>query len=189
MESPTSNPLVKNTLEGLKRSLARLVHKKAPFTTEMLQAFVQDAEQNDSLVNVHLATMCLLAFAGFLRFDELSNIRPCDLCFEENFVKLYIPKSKTDQLCQGNEVLLAITGSATCPVAMLEKYLVKAKITWNSQLFLFHPIIAAKPARLRGSGKITYSRVREIFKARPAEVSFRGLWPAQFEGWRCHSGG
>ena len=120
MESPTSNPLVKNALEGLKRTLPRPVHKKPPFTTEMLQAIVQNAEQNDSLANKHLATMCLLAFAGFLCFDELSNICPCDLCFEENFAKLYIPKSKTDQLRQGSEVLLVRTGFATCSVAMLE---------------------------------------------------------------------
>ena len=164
IESPTSNPLVKNTLEGLKRALARPVQKKAPFTIEMIQAIVKDTEQNDSLANVRLATMCLLAFAGFLRFDELSNIHPCDLGFEEDYVKLHIPKSKTDQFRQGTEVLLAKTGSATCPVAMLERYLVKAKISLDSQLFLFRPIIAAKPARLRDSGKLTYSRVREIFK-------------------------
>ena len=172
IESPTSNPLVKNALDGLKRTLARPVNKKAPFTTEMLQAIVQDAEQNDSLANVRLATMCLLAFAGFLRFDELSNIHPCDLCFEKDFVKLYIPKSKTDQLRQGNEVLIARTGSTTCPVAMLERYLVKAKITLDSQLFLFRPIIAAKSPRLRSCGKLTYSRVREIFKQKLDQLGF-----------------
>ena len=75
MESPTANPLVKNTLDGLKRILAKPVHKKAPFTTEMLQAIIQDTERNDSLANVRLTTMCLFAFAGFLRFDELSPMR------------------------------------------------------------------------------------------------------------------
>ena len=86
------------------------------------------------------------------------------MSFEQDFVKLYIPKSKTDQLRQGNKVLLARTGSTTCPVAMLEKYQAKAKVSLDSQLFLFHPIVAAKPARLRDLGKLTNSRVREILK-------------------------
>lgn len=39
-------------------------------------------------------------------------------------------------------------------------------------MFLFCPIIAAKPARLRSSGKLTYSRVREIFKQKLDQLGF-----------------
>ena len=45
---------------------------------------------------------------------------------------------------------------------MLEKYIVKANISLDSQLFLFRPIVASKPARLIDSGKLTYTRLREI---------------------------
>ena len=50
IKSPISNLLVKNTLEGLKRALARPVHKKAPFTIEMIQAIVQDAEHGETVI-------------------------------------------------------------------------------------------------------------------------------------------
>lgn len=103
----------------MKRILARPVHKKAPFTIEMMQAIIADTEQNDSLSNVSLATMRLLAFAGFLGFDVLSNICLCHLHFEGDHVKLFILKSKTNQLCEDNKVLLARPSSATYLVAML----------------------------------------------------------------------
>ena len=65
---------------------------------EMLQAMVKDADKNETLTNVRLVTACLLAFAGFLRFDELINIRCCDLVLDQEMLKIHIPRSKTDQL-------------------------------------------------------------------------------------------
>ena len=121
--SATPDPLVQNTMEGLKRILAKPVQKKAPFSVEMLQVIVQDTKKDNSLANIRLAAVCLLAFAGFLRCDELANIRPCDLQFNANCVNIKIPKSKTDQLRQGSEVVIARTRSDTCPVAMLEEYI------------------------------------------------------------------
>jgi len=38
-----------------------------------------------------------------------------------------IPHSKTDQLRKGDEVIIASSGKATCPVAYLERYL---RRTW-----------------------------------------------------------
>ncbi len=45
VSSPTADPLVRVTLEGLKRMCAKPVQKKAPFTIEMLQAIVQDTKK------------------------------------------------------------------------------------------------------------------------------------------------
>ena len=72
--TPTSSPLVQATLEGLKRTLSKPVCKKSPFTVEMLQAIVQDARKADTLSSLRLAAVCLISFAGFLRFDEVANI-------------------------------------------------------------------------------------------------------------------
>ena len=69
--SPASIPFVQSVVEGMKRELAMPIHKKLPFPVEMLKAIADDTKQNCSLVNLRLASACLLAFAGFLRFDEL----------------------------------------------------------------------------------------------------------------------
>ena len=64
--SPTSSPIVQETLQGLKRTLAKPVQKKRPITKEMLAEIIANANNHPSLANIRLATACLLAFSGFL---------------------------------------------------------------------------------------------------------------------------
>ena len=72
------------------------------------------------LSDIRLAASALLAFAAFLRFDELAKLRCWDITFTESAMSVHIASSKTDQYRQGHTVLVARTGNATCPVAMLE---------------------------------------------------------------------
>ena len=172
LTSPAADPLVRVTLEGLKRACAKPIQKKAPFSVEMLQAIVQDSRKNNSLANIRLATVCLLAFAGFLRYDELANIRPCDLQLSSSCVTVKILKSKTDQYRQGSEVVIARTGSDTCPVTMLEEYLRRGAIDLDSKLFLFRPIAGFRGEKLRSSGRLTYTRLRELLKDKLEKLGY-----------------
>ena len=172
ISSPTTSPFIQATLEGLKRALAKPVCKKAPFTVEMLQAVVRDAKETNSLSSLRLAAICLISFAGFLRFDELANIRPCDLEISEDNWTKQIPRSKTDQLRQGNEVVVARTSSETCPVAMLETYIQRGGIQMDSSQKLFRPISNGRCEKLHESGGITYSRMRELLKQKLVELGF-----------------
>ena len=63
-----------STLEGLRRALAKPVTKKEPITLDILKALVADTNKHPTLSNVTLTAACLLAFSGFLRFNELVNI-------------------------------------------------------------------------------------------------------------------
>ena len=78
LDSPSAHPLVKATLAGLQRTLAKPVIKKEPLTSGMIQAVVQDADHSGSLSDMRLATACLLGYAGFLCFNELVNLLACD---------------------------------------------------------------------------------------------------------------
>jgi len=146
--------------------------KKEPFTVEMLRAIVTDAMEERSLADIRLASACLLAFAGFLRYDEVSNIRPCDIKFEAEHITILIPKSKGDQFRQGDEVVIAKTQSITCPVAMLDRYMSIGKIPKESKLFLFRPIVAGRPPKLRDSGKLSRSRLAELLKEKLDKLGF-----------------
>ena len=57
-----TDPFVRATLEGLRRSLAKAVVKKDPVSVGMLEAIVQDAVESGSLSDLRLATACLLIF-------------------------------------------------------------------------------------------------------------------------------
>lgn len=68
---------------------------------------------SSDLSDLRIYCMFSLAFAGFLRFNELVNIRFADLTFFDSHVQ-------TDIFRQGNKLLIARTGKETCPVVCLE---------------------------------------------------------------------
>ena len=162
--SPVADPFVKVTLKGLQRSLAKPTVKKEPITVEMLQAIVVDAQKSSSLSDLWLATVCLLGFSGFLHFSELINFKPCDFELQDDRMRIHIEHSKTDQLRQGDEVLIARTKSDTCPIAMLGCYMLRTGMTWTDHRFLFRPIQKTKKGEMViPSGQISYSCLQDLF--------------------------
>ena len=71
---------------------------------------------NPTLANLRITTFCLLAFAGFLRFDEAIYLRACEIKITTDMARIYLPCSKMDQLRQRNEVLIARSHEDMCPV-------------------------------------------------------------------------
>ena len=53
---------------------------------------------------------------GILQFSELICLRPCDFEASQEMMGIKILQSKTDQLRQGDELVIAKTGNHTCPV-------------------------------------------------------------------------
>ena len=90
VQSLIHSPLVQATAEGLRRLLARPVQKKTPMSVDMLSEIVKDAEAHPCLSNIQLATASLLAFSGFLRLDELIQLRPCDITITEEMMAVKI---------------------------------------------------------------------------------------------------
>ena len=71
--SPSDHLLVKSTLAGAQRLLAHQMTKKEPITVSQLEQLVASkAYAMASLYNIRSVVICLLAFAAFLRFDELA---------------------------------------------------------------------------------------------------------------------
>ena len=126
-------------------------------------------------------------FFWFLQFNELICLRPCDFEISQEMMKIKILKSKTDQLRQGDELLIARTGNRTCPVAMLERYMHRIAMAPDDQRFLFRPIQRTKhDESLRQSGKISYTCLRDLFKTKIADL---GLPPSNFGLHSLRAGG
>lgn len=171
--SPTESTFVKSAVQGLQRKLAKPVVKKLPVTVSMLEAIVDNAERSESLADLRLATACIIGYAAFLRFNELVHIRAKDIKIEEEFMSIQIPSSKTDQLRKGTEVVVSRTRSKLCPVSIIEKYMARTGMLQSDSRFMFRPIIkSVRGEKLRESGCLTYSRLRECFKAKLDELGF-----------------
>ena len=87
-DSPTNHTLPQKVVESAKRRLSHLTSKKLPITPEILQTFFQSLD--GSLVDTRFISMALLAFAGFLRFDELANLKLKDLALHDTHFKLLL---------------------------------------------------------------------------------------------------
>ena len=169
--SPTKEPWVSAALHGLQRKHAKPVTKKKPFTIGMLRAIVEEARRTNFLSDLRLATACLLAYSAFLRFDELSRIRPADISFFEGWISIKINKSKTDQLCRGDQVVVARGDSRLCPVAMLES---QAGMQRAEKGFLFRRITKSRNGeRLRTGDALSYTRLRECLKEKLLQLGYQ----------------
>ena len=184
LSSPAECPFVTSVLDGLRRMLAKPTIKKDPINIEILTAMVEDTRKSESLSNVRLTAACLLAFAGFLRFDELSKLRPVDLKIDDQKMTVVIRSSKTDQLWKGSELVIARTGTTTCPVQMLERYISMGQISKEDTRPLFRPITKSKKGR--ASGNLTYSRMRELLRDKLRQL---GYPPDRFSVHSLRAGG
>ena len=100
---------------------------------------------------------------------------------------LKINSSKTDQYRQGDSLLIARTGQSTCPVAMMERYFVMGGVSSGSSEKLFRGIVHTKQGeKLRASGGISYSRLRELLLEKIAEL---GMDPKLFGMHSLRAGG
>ncbi|XP_062621054.1 uncharacterized protein LOC134282664 [Saccostrea cucullata] len=163
---PCDSALVKTVKEGAVRETSKPVIKKEPITPEHLKTLVSTFGEDGNLYNLRTLCMCLLGFAGFLRFSEIVNIRYSDICIQTNCVEINIVKSKTDVYKTGHKVCIARTFCDTCPVNMLEKFLKLSNADMHSPLFLFRSLSFCKKFqtyKLRSDNRpISYTRAREI---------------------------
>ena len=100
---------LKSTLEGLRRMLAKPKVRKEPVTADMLKAMVEAAGSAPSLTEVRLLAVCLVAFAGFMRCDELIRLRCKDITFNAEGMIINIVSSKTP-VQGGSSLVIARTG-------------------------------------------------------------------------------
>ena len=187
LQPPNASPLVHTTLEGLQRKLAKPKKSKEPITVEMLKAMVEAVGPSPSLTDVRFLAVCLVAFAGFLRCDELIKLRCNDIVFNEQGMVVKIVSSKTDQFREGASLVIARTGTSTCPVGMMERYYTMAGLVPASPEKLFRAIVHTKTGeRLRESGGLSYSRLRELLSDR---IQGLGMDPKQFGMHSLRAGG
>ena len=95
------------------------------------------AHANASLSDLRIASLCALGFAGFFRLNEIVNILPKHLEFHDDFLKIFIPRSKTDVYREGNFVFICKISGIYCPVNLILKYVNMAGVYLDSDLPLF----------------------------------------------------
>ena len=168
LPDPTDHALPRQTKEGLKRRLGKPVRTRLPIPYNFLVGFAEKANSTKSQMDLRLATMCCVAYGGFLRYDDLAPLQVRDIYFGNGHIEVNIKKSKTDVYSEGDKVLVAASGKITCPVGLLQQYYGKVGIVASTppDTYVFRAISGSgSKAKLRKINKpLSYSRARELLK-------------------------
>ena len=166
----TLNPLdsapCQQLLEAAKQSKPP-IHKKDPVTPDMCKQVIEKhGSSSASLKDFRLAAICCIGFAGFFRYNELSQMSPTHLeCFPD-YLTIFVPKAKNDVCREGSYVYVQRLNNQYCAVTTLERYIKLGEIeTTSTDYNLFRQVRFFKKKntyKLCGKG-LSYSKCREIF--------------------------
>ena len=120
-----------------------------------------------------MLAVCLVAFAGFLHCNELIKLKCSDITFNAEDMVINVQSSKTNQYRECASLVIAHTGSVTCPVSMMERYFHIGKLDRTSHGMLFHAKVLTKEGEnLRNAGGLSYSSLRELLLDKIAKLGF-----------------
>ena len=122
LKSPTEFSSVKNAFQAAKRQLSVARCPMDPIPVDVLKKVCAENHDSNDLSVIRSVVMALLAFAGFLRAEELRVLQVRDVLIHQDFVTLIIRKAKNDQFRKGDHVDIVKTGTVSCPMFWLQKY-------------------------------------------------------------------
>ena len=135
--NPLDSDFCRNIVKSSKHQKSEPVMKKKPITTDIIRSILDIHNKKDAnLKNLRIAALCSLAFAGCFRYDELCSIAPKHIEFHSDYIRIFVPRSKTDVYREGNYVFISAFRSKYCPVVVLQRYLDLSGIDLFSSLSL-----------------------------------------------------
>ena len=189
VSNPCKSAFLLAILEGCKRVASKPSKlNRVPILPEHLVTLVNRfATPSASLGDIRDVCFCLLAFAGFLRFDELSRLRWSDISFFQDHIELYVSKSKVDQLGEGCTLVIASTGTPHAPALCcsvmplwLGVILIRLSLFFKTLVF---PLLRVIPF---SGTSLSYTRAREVvlakFRAIGVDTSGIGLHSLRIGG-------
>ena len=142
LEDCIKSSMVSVLFEGAKRFVSEQIQKKEPITPEILLQLRNKYLRADG--TMHLGhqcniSFCLLAYAGFFHYLEVSRIRRHHLEYMDTYVSVFVPSSKADVYHEGKYTIVAKTATDLCPDLSL--YLSNACIPDDAECYVFHFLV------------------------------------------------
>ena len=127
--SPVMEPLVKRTMQGIRRTFGTTQRRvKALMKDDLLEMMVLVDKQKPMRAARDKALL-LIGFAGAFRRSELVALNCNDITHFDNGIELLIRRSKTDQEGVGRTVFIPHAKGSRCPVKALKAWLELAEVT------------------------------------------------------------
>ena len=145
----TLGGLTRNMVETAKRIAKPRRVPKEPITPDMLKQMYDLIKGEDAdLLRLRKYTILLLSFAGFMRFDEVSQLKKEDIRTFSTYMTVFLEKSKTDVYRDGRTLVISRLCSPCCPVKTVEKYFLLGNIE-KGETFLFRAVTPYKHGKYK----------------------------------------
>lgn len=128
LQSPTSDYVVRTTMQAIRRKLTMSQTRKAPIEIEDIRSMIQLLPNN--LKGVRDRALLLLGFSGAFRRSEIVSLNVEDIEFCRDGYYVYLRRSKTDNYGEGRKIAIPYGSSpVTCPVRAMDDWLLESKLT------------------------------------------------------------
>lgn len=125
---PTTHPLVRKTLKGIKNVHGKPKKKAPAIQMHDLMTMINCLKEGVELIDFRNNALLQIGFFGAFRRSELCVIKYEDLSFVEYGIEITIPRSKTDQVGEGQCCAIPYGDESLCPVSALKLWCEKAEI-------------------------------------------------------------
>jgi len=177
--SPTSDWLVRTTMQGIRRTLGTAPTQKTPVVTAELRRILVTCP-DDTLAGLRDRALLIVGFAGGFRRSELVALDVADLQESSAGLRIAVRQSKTDQEGAGREVGIPHgQHPETCSVRALHAWCEAAGISEGA---VFRGVNRHDQVKI---GRLTDRAVALIVK-RAAERA--GLDPSNYAGHSLRAG-
>ena len=122
----SKHPIIMENLLGIKRMNGSHQKSKKPLLINSLKQIINviDEKENKEHKRMRDKSLILLGFSGGFRRSELVNIEYNDLEFVEEGLKIFIKRSKTDQVGEGTiKAIPYFKNPEYCPVIKLKEWI------------------------------------------------------------------
>ena len=149
LADPTRDaPLLTYLCTGIRRSCSKKARTRQPITIPLLHSIKRQLSNSSLTAQDKLLYWAAftLAFYGFLRASEYSyptkrkyrnssHLLLNDVTINKHSISVHLKRSKTDRFGKSATVLIGATGSSTCPVRAMQKFLVSRRCQSPGPLF------------------------------------------------------
>lgn len=177
LPDPTTHPLVVQVCEACRRVYSKPVKKKKPLSALNVQDIArQFGAPGTSLRHLQGVVIVVLGFVGFLRWNDLSQIQVEGIRVHKRYMSVFLEKRKNDQFHKGNYVYFHRSDALSCPVSVVERFLLRSGLTSGP---LLREIVGSGHREHVSCHKLKYSSARwqilKMFKAIGLKAGEYGL--------------
>lgn len=124
LPDPTDDSLLELVCRGIRRQQGDNKRPRLPITINILRTLKNQlrVSQYSPLEQRMLWASFTLAFYGFLRISEYTNLQWSDVTVSGNEISIKLRQSKTDPFRRGHSISIHASDSSTCPLRAFKLY-------------------------------------------------------------------